>query len=308
MDRSRLDASLLIALDALLSEQSVTRAAEQLHTSPASMSRTLGRLRRTLGDPLLVRAGHRMVPTPRARAMQAEVAEVVRQCVHLLTPGKGIDPATLRATFTVQAADLILAGLAPGLLELASTEAPQVSIRFAPETLEGSPALRDGITDLQVGVLDHVDPETVTEDLLALVMTAVMRRGHPLASGELTPARFADASHVAVSRLGRFAGPVDSELAKLGLRRRIVAVLPSHLAAMTLAARTDLVCLVPVEQAGYSPAPLRELTASIALLTAAIPVPAPRVAIGMAWHPRNAADGGHAWLRSAVRRSLHVFT
>jgi DNA-binding transcriptional LysR family regulator len=110
-----LDANLAIALDALLTEQSVTRAAERLRTSPAAMSRTLARLRRTLQDPLLVRAGQAMVPPPRALALRDEAAAVVRRLGTLLSPAGDTDPAGLRRTFTLQAADLVGAALAPGV-------------------------------------------------------------------------------------------------------------------------------------------------------------------------------------------------
>lgn len=295
-----IDANLLVALDALLAEQSVTRAAERLHTSPAAMSRTLGRLRRLLDDPLLVRAGQAMVPTPRAEGLREEVAAVVRRCAALLGPGEDADPATLHRTFSVQAADLLCAGLAPGLLDLAAREAPGVSLRFRAEELEGGPALRDGQIDLEVGALDHIDPETQAEELVRLRMVAGVRTGHPLTEGQLTPARFAATGHVAVSRRGRFTGPADAALAERDLRRRVVAVLPSHLAAMVLAARSDLVCLVPAGR----PGPLVELAATLGLRLLEVPLPLPPVVIGMAWHPRHAADGGHGWLRSAVRRVL----
>jgi DNA-binding transcriptional LysR family regulator len=294
-----LDANLLVALDALLAEHSVTRAAERLRTSPAAMSRTLARLRRLLGDPLLVRAGQAMVPTPRAEAMRDEVAAVVRRCGALLSPGEDVDPLTLRRTFTVQAADVVAAALAPGLLDLAAAEAPGVSVRFRAEELEDGPALRDGQVDLEVGALDHADPETRTEPLVALRMAAGVRAGHPLTEGRLTPARFAAASHVVVSRRGRFTGPADAALAEADLRRRVVAVLPSHLAAMTLAARTDLVCLVP-----GGTGPMTDAARALGLRLLEVPLALPPVVIGMAWHPRNSADGGHSWLRSAVRRPL----
>lgn len=306
MSRPAVDANLLVALDALLAEQSVTRAAERLHTSPAAMSRTLGRLRRLLADPLLVRAGQAMVPTPRAEALRAEVAAVVRRCGALLSPGADVDPAALQRTFSVQAADLVSAGLAPALLDLAAKQAPGVSVRFRAEELEAGPALRDGQIDLEVGALDHVDPETRTERLVTLRMVAGVRAGHPLTEGRLTPARFAAAQHVVVSRRGRFAGPADAALAERDLRRRVVAVLPSHLAAMALAARTDLVCLVPAGLPGADLGPLAELAMSLGLRLVEIPLPLPPLVIGMAWHPRHAADGGHAWLRSAVRRVLRV--
>ncbi|MGK4908152.1 LysR family transcriptional regulator [Streptomyces albus] len=301
---SVIDANLAVALDALLAEQSVTRAAARLHTSPAAMSRTLARLRRILQDPLLVRAGQTMVPTPRARALRDEAAEVVRRLGELLAPGTGVDPAALRTTFTLQAADVVGAALAPGLLALARQEAPGVSLRFRAEELEAGPALRDGRVDMEVGVIEHVDPETHVEELVTLRMVAAVRSGHPLTEGPLTPARLAAAEHVTVSRRGRFTGPLDTALAEHGLRRRVAAVLPSHLAAMSLAAHSDIVCLVPAGPGGAAAPPLTDPATGAGLRLLEIPLPLPSVTIGMAWHPRHAADGAHHWLRGAVRRTL----
>ncbi|MCX4725900.1 LysR family transcriptional regulator [Streptomyces sp. NPDC090052] len=299
-----IDANLAVALDALLAEQSVTRAAARLHTSPAAMSRTLARLRRTLQDPLLVRAGQVMVPTPRAQALREEVAAVVRHLGALLAPGTGAELATLRATLTLQAADLVGAALAPELLRLAREDAPGISLRFRAEELEAGPALRDGRIDLEIGSIDHVDPETHVEELVALRMAAAVRPGHPLTEKSLTPARLAAAEHVTVSRRGRFTGPLDTALAEHNLRRRVTAVLPSHLAAMTLAARSDVVCLVPTALPGAAPSPLTDAATTLGLRLLDIPLPLPPLAIGMAWHPRHAADGAHHWLRDAVRRTL----
>ncbi|MFB7652671.1 MULTISPECIES: LysR family transcriptional regulator [unclassified Streptomyces] len=301
-----IDANLVVALDALLAEQSVTRAAARMHTSPAAMSRTLARLRRVLQDPLLVRAGQAMVPTPRALALRDEAATVVRRVGALLTPATGVDPAALRGTFTLQAADLVGAALAAGLLERAGQEAPGVSLRFRAEELEAGPALRDGRIDLEVGAIDHADPETHVEELVTLRMTAAVRPGHPLTDGPLTPQRFAAAEHVAVSRRGRFTGPVDTALAEHGLSRRVAVVLPGHLAAMTLAARSDAVALVPAAAPGAAPSPLTEQAAVLGLRLLDIPLALPPVTIGMAWHPRHTSDGAHHWLRGAVRRVLRV--
>src|SRR3954447_22931062 len=176
---SKLDANLAVALDALLSEQSVTRAAARLHTSPAAMSRTLARLRRVLQDPLLVRAGQALVPTPRAEVLRGEAAEVVCQLEALLAPSGGTDLAELRRTFTIQAADLVGAALAPGLLDLAERTAPGVSLRVLAEEWESGPGLREGQVDLEVGAIDHVDPETRVEALVTLRMAAGVRAGHP---------------------------------------------------------------------------------------------------------------------------------
>ncbi|WP_371790292.1 LysR family transcriptional regulator [Streptomyces sp. NBC_01471] len=302
-----IDANLAVALDALLAEQSVTRAAARLHTSPAAMSRTLARLRRVLQDPLLVRAGQTMVPTPRAQALRDEAAAVVRSLGALLAPGTGVDPAVLRGTFTVQAADLVGAALAPGLLRLARQEAPGVSLRFLAEELEAGQALRDGRIDLEVGSIDHVDPETRVEELVTLRMAAAVRPGHPLTEGAaLTPDRLAAAEHVVVSRRGRFSGPLDTALAERNLRRRVSVVLPSHMTAMALAARSDVVCLVPTALPGGARSPLTDVATTLGLVLLDIPLPLPPLTVGIAWHPRQAADGGHHWLRDAVRRTLRA--
>ncbi|MFI6166294.1 LysR family transcriptional regulator [Nocardia sp. NPDC051052] len=299
-----MDANLALALDALLAEHSVTRAAERLHTSPAAMSRTLARLRRILQDPLLVRAGQTMVPTPRAEALRDEAAAVVRSLGALLSPGAGVDPAELTSTFTLEAADLVGAALVPRLLQLAQQEAPGVSFRLRAEELEAGSALRDGRIDLEIGSIDHVDPETRVEELASLRMVAAVRRGHPLTEQPLTPARFAAAQHVAVSRRGRFTGPLDTALAEHNLRRRVSIVLPSHLAAMTLAARSDFVCLVPAALPGAAPSPLTDDATALGLHLLDIPLALPPLTMSMAWHPRHTADGAHHWLRNAVRRAL----
>ncbi|HEX6346225.1 LysR family transcriptional regulator [Umezawaea sp.] len=301
---SKLDANLAVALDALLTEQSVTRAAARLHTSPAAMSRTLARLRRLLQDPLLVRAGQTMVPTPRAQVLRGEAAAVVRDLAALLTPSGRVDPAALRRTFTVQASDVVGAALAPGLLGLARRRAPGVSLRVLSEEWEAGPALREGLVDLEIGIIDHVDPETRVEELVTLRMAAGVRAAHPLAEGPLTPAGLAAAQHVAVSRRGRFTGPLDTALAGVGLRRRIGVVLSGHLGAMALAAVEDVVCLVPTALPGEPPSPLSDAAHSLGLRLLDIPLPLPPLTIGMAWHPRHTADGAHRWLRDAVRRVL----
>ncbi len=301
-----IDANLAIALDALLTEHSVTRAAARLHTSPAAMSRTLARLRRILQDPLLVRAGQAMVPTPRAQSLRDEAAAVVRSLGALLSPGAGVDPAGLRSTFTLQAADLVGAALAPGLLRLAQQEAPGVSFRLRAEELEAGTALRDGRIDLEIGSIDHVDPETQVEELVSLRMMAAVRPGHPLTERPLTPARLAAAQHVAVSRRGRFTGPLDTALAEQNLHRLVSVVLPSHLAAMTLATRSDIVCLVPAAPPGAAPSPLTDGATALGLHLLDIPLALPPLIIGMAWHPRHTADGAHHWLRDAVRRTLRA--
>ncbi|MFJ8588521.1 LysR family transcriptional regulator [Streptomyces sp. NPDC093595] len=292
-----LDLNLLVALDALLAEESVTGAAARLHVSAPAMSRTLGRIRAALGDPVLVRAGRHLVPTPRAVELRPRVSAVVRQARGLLAPAPAADPAAMVRAFAVQSSDLLLAGFAARLITAVAREAPGVTLRFLPESLEGTPALRDGRLDLELGVIGHPDPETLVEPLGEVRLLAAVRADHPLATGrtKVSARAFAAAGHIGVSRQGRVRGPVDEALAARGLRRRVVAVVPGWTAALHLCRGTDLVCLAPAGTA-----------AAFGLHTFEVPLDLPPLALGMAWHPRNDADPAHSWLRDRVRTTWNA--
>ncbi|MEU4892425.1 LysR family transcriptional regulator [Streptomyces sp. NPDC044780] len=292
-----MDLNLLRALDALLQENSVTRAAERLGTSPAAASRTLARLRRAVGDPLLVRAGQQMVPTPRALELREEVSALLRGCDNVLRPGAGFEAVHLQRTFTVQAADLLLVGLAGALTDRIHTEAPQVDVVFLPEAVEGGPALRQGLVDVELGVLGHLDPEIRTQQLTRTRMVGIARSGHPLFDGRIDARRFAAAAHIGISRHGKRLGPIDEALAEHGLRRRVAVVVPSHTSAMMLARSTDLVALTLADW-------LPDTTSALGLRTFPIPLDTAHIDIGMAWHPRNSADPAHRWFRDHLAAAV----
>lgn len=293
-----MDLNLLRALDALLQENSVTRAAERLGTSPAAVSRMLARLRRAVEDPLLVRAGQGLVPTPRALELREEVGALLRGCDSVLRPGAGFDPVHLDRTFTVQAGELMLVRVAGALAERMRAEAPRVDVVFLPETLEGGPALRQGLVDVELGVLGHLDPEVRTRRLLTAPLVGLARSGHPLFDGRrITARRFAAADHIGVSRRGKRLGPIDTALAGLGLRRRVAVVVPSHTGAMLLTRDSDLITLVPADW-------LPDTIAALGLRTFPIPLELAPLELGMAWHPRNSADPGHRWFREHVAAAV----
>ncbi|MFJ9813879.1 LysR family transcriptional regulator [Streptomyces sp. NPDC101151] len=289
-----LDLNLLVALDVLLEEQSVQGAARRLHLSEPAMSRTLGRIRKALGDPVLVRAGRRMVPTPHALAVRAEVSAVVERARALFRPGRDADPGTVERTFTILGHDTVAASHGPALFARAAREAPGIRIRFLTESHVDAPFLREGTADLEVGVIDTVAPEVRVEALAEDRMVGVVRARHPLLEGEMTPDRFAtEAAHITVSRRGRLYGPVDGALAELGLRRRVVGSVGTFPASLFVIRDTDLVGMI-----GSMAEPL---VSALGLATFPVPVPLPPLRLGLAWHPRHEADPAHAWLRTCVR-------
>ncbi|GGR71496.1 LysR family transcriptional regulator [Streptomyces aureoverticillatus] len=292
-DGAGLDLNLLLALDVLLDERSVRGAARRLHLSEPAMSRTLGRVRKALGDPVLVRAGRHMVPTPYALAVQAEVSAVVERARAVFAGPGAQDLRALSRTLTLVGNDALAAAYAPALFARVAAEAPGIRLRFLSESHLDAPVLREGVADLEVGVIDTVAPEVRVEHLFDDAMVGVVRPGHPLLQGELTPERFAAADHLTVSRKGRMAGPVDAALAELGLRRRVVGNVGTYPSGLFILLRTDLV--------GLTMAWARPLTDPLGLVTFPVPLELPPLRIGMAWHPRHDADPAHAWLRGCVR-------
>ncbi|GAA1967947.1 LysR family transcriptional regulator [Amycolatopsis minnesotensis] len=289
-----IDLNLLVALDALLEEGSVTGAAERLRTSTPTMSRTLSRLRRAFNDPILVRAGRTMVLTPRAVAIRDQVRAVVEQAERVFADGAELDLATLRQTFTVEANELVLATVAQPLLAAVRARAPHVVLRFLAAPPENLLWLQDGIADLAVGVVHSIGAETRREVLLEDRLVGIVRSGHPLTRGRLTPKRFAAAQHLSLSRQGKLAGPVDDALAEHGLRRQVVSAVASWSAATRMVAYSDLVGLAP-EKLG------KGAVSELDLRTFRVPLALPAVVISQAWHVRYEADPAHAWLRRTVR-------
>ncbi|WP_369213043.1 LysR family transcriptional regulator [Streptomyces flavofungini] len=291
-----LDLNLLLALDVLLEEQSVSGAAHRLHLSEPAMSRTLGRIRKALGDPVLVRAGRRMVPTPHALAVQAEVSAVVERARALFAGPGAADLRTVTRTLTILSHDAVAAAYGPALFARAAKEAPGVRLRFLGESHIDAPMLRQGTADLELGGIDAPPPEAHVEHLHDDRMFGVARAGNPLLEGELTVRRFAAADHVTVSRRGRLSGPLDAALAERGLRRRVVGSVGTFTSSLFLLLSTDLVGLGTLWS--------RPLTDTLGLVTFEIPLELPPLPLGMAWHPRHDADPAHAWLRDCVRELM----
>ncbi len=290
-----LDLNLLPALDALLSEGSVTGAARRLGLSPSAMSRTLARLRSATGDPLLVRAGRGLVPTPRAVALRDRVHELAHEARAVLSPQTDrLDLATLERTFTIRANEGFVGLFSAPLVAAVIEAAPGVRLRFAPKPVKDASPLREGQIDLEIGVLGAFAPEVRTHFLFRDRFLGAVRDQHPLLTEVVTPERYAACRHVGVSRRGSFTGPVDDALAAFGLKRRIVAVVPGFPDAMRIARQSDLVALLP----RWCLASADPLAAGLASFE--LPVPTPEIMISAMWHPRMDADPAHRWLRNTL--------
>ncbi|WP_025130737.1 LysR family transcriptional regulator [Pseudomonas sp. PH1b] len=286
------DLNLLLTLDVLLSEGSVARAAERLQLSPSAMSRALARLRQVTGDPLLVRAGRGLVPTPRALELRQRVGTVLENAQALLRPAEQIDLKHLVRTFTLRSRDGFVENFGPALIRRLRTEAPQVRVHFVNKLNRDSTPLREASVDLETAVVDeHTSPELRTRALYRDRMIGVVRAGHPLSRGKITAKRYAAGQHILISRQGQGPGRIDEALSALGLERQIVAQVGGFSAALALARGSDLIATLPERHT----ASLRDGLHSFSLPLAPL-----EMTISMLWHPRMEADPAHRWLRSCV--------
>ncbi|HWT08903.1 MAG TPA: LysR family transcriptional regulator [Roseomonas sp.] len=290
---SRPDLNQLVTLDALLSEGSVARAARRLRLSPSAMSRALARLREATGDPLLVRAGRALVPTPRALELRERVGPLVEAAEAVLRPVQRLDPGRITRDFTLRTSDGFVENFGPALIARVGAEAPQARLRFVPKPDRESAGLRDGSVDLETGVVGRSQgPEVRAQALFEDRFIGVARDGHRLAAGRITPARYAAERHVRVARRDLEADAIDDALASRGLQRVVATIVGGFATALVLARQSDLVASVPERHTGR----LRD-----GLFSFALPVPVPPITVAMLWHPRMDADPAHRWLRGCVR-------
>lgn len=267
------DLNLLTALDALLAEGSVAGAARRLGLSASAMSRTLARLRAATADPLLVRAGRGMVPTPHAVELRERVHDLNQSAHAVLRPvAAGLDFATLKRRFTIRSNEGFVEIFAAPLVAAVTALAPNVRLRFAPKPDKDVRALREGLVDLEIGVIGESGPEVRLQALFRDHFVGVVRGGHPLLEdGKITAGQYAACGHVVASRRGLANGPVDKALAELKLARAIVAVVPGFRAAVAIASASDLVALVTnsfftqFRRAGRIPAPQNSRVSSCRL-------------------------------------------
>jgi len=286
------DLNLLITLDVLLTEGNVTRAAKRLHLSPSAMSRALARLRETTGDPLLVRAGRGLVPTPRAIELRAQVSQLAQETLSVLRPATAPDLQRTVRTFTLRTSEGFAENFGPALIERTSSEAPGVRLRFVQKLDKDSIHLREGTVDLETGVVaSAMGPEVRTQSLFRDRFVGVVRSGHFLSQGKITSKMYASAKHIGIARQGLEMGPIDEAISAIGLQRSIATIVGGFSTAVALARATDLAASVPERHTGNLRAGMHTFT---------LPFATPEFTVSLLWHPRFQADPAHQWLRNIV--------
>lgn len=287
-----LDLNLLVHLDALLAEAHVTRAAQRVGLTQSAMSRSLARLRDALGDPLLVRGGAGLVPTPRAQALTVPLRQHLGAIDALLGDAPAFAPSTARRAFTILMADYG-ALLLPPLLARLRAEAPGIDVFVLPSIERTGPDLERLEVDLAIGPRLPSSAAIVWRRLYHEDFVVIARRGHPALRRGLDQRTFLALGHVSISPSGRPGSPVDDLLARKGLARRVALRVPSFLVAPMVVASSDLIGLLPRSMADHA-----AKTLPLAIYKA--PLPFGGVTMELSWHERQRHDPGHAWFRALV--------
>ncbi|MFC4915502.1 MULTISPECIES: LysR family transcriptional regulator [Bradyrhizobium] len=294
MDIKKVDLNLLVALDALLAEPNVTRAARRLGLSQPALSAQLARLRDLFGDPLFLPAQRGLTPTARAMELQAPVRQALDQVQGVLARGRGFDPATADVTVALACSDYVqVAIITPLVLDL-RVSAPK--LKLAIRQLDGSllgQQMVSGVVDLAVMTPATAPAALRTRRLFHERYVTIARRQHPTVKGRLTLDDFVALEHVMVSpRGGGFDGPVDTALGKLGRKRSIAVSTASFLFVPDLVARSDLIATVPERLVRGRAERLQVLEPPLAV---------DGFTIGLVWHERTEQHPAHRWIRQRLR-------
>jgi DNA-binding transcriptional LysR family regulator len=297
---SQLDLNLLVVLEAVLTERSVARAARRLHVTPSAISNSLARLRHALGDPLVVRSGRGVVPTPRASTLVPALSRALGEIDRAIRSDV-FDPASTTGQFTLAIADAGQIVQVPRLASSFARTMPQAKLRVVGiDTLLSSGGLAGTEVDVALAALEEKTPGVHTEPLYEEYSVLVARRGHALAGDAISKRQLGSLRHVDVQIApGRGYRQLAATYAHLRVPRDVALVVPSFVAAAAIVAETDFVATLPesfVRRHGEAFG-IRVLLPSAPRVT---------VAIKLAWHERTEHDPAMRAFRQLVASSVQT--
>jgi DNA-binding transcriptional LysR family regulator len=293
---SSIDLNLLLVLASLLETGSVKEAAAKLSLSPSATSHALARLRDTLGDPILVRAGRSMVLTDRAEALAPRVRRIVEEAEAVFRQGEGFEPRELRRSFRILAHDYGEIMVVDPVSRALAREAPGVNLYALSTPREGIlEPLRNGEADFAIGATRSLPSELTTTTLFRDSFVCLLREGHPALGARWTKRRFASLEHVLIAPRGVPWGVVDEMLAEEGLERRVARTVASFLVAPRLLVGTDYVLTIARRMAD-------RLAPDLGLVMKKPPIAPEGFDVSLAWHRRHEDDAEHRWLRELIAR------
>jgi DNA-binding transcriptional LysR family regulator len=291
---NKLDLNLLVALDAMLELQSISRAAERLHMSQSSMSNALARLREYFEDELLVQVGRKMELTARADSLREAVHDVLLRVDTTITAQPRFDPAQSDREFRISLSDYTMTTLMPHLLALAGAQSKTVRFQLLPQVGQPELALERGEADLLVVPKAYCSPDHPLETLFDEHFNCAIWRDSRLAATELTFDVYVGSGHVVMQPPGDARPAFESWfMQRFGVARRVDVTTFSFVAAPGLVVGTDRIATVHSRLA-------RQTALGLPIVLRPLPLPMPPMQQAMQWHKYRSTDPGLLWLRGLM--------
>jgi len=297
VDIAALDLNLLVVLEALLVERHVTRAGRRVHMGQPAMSRALARLRELFDDPLLVRVGQHMRPTPYAETLLGPLQRLLADVQDLVAPPR-FDPARATGRIRLAAPDIVTYMVGPALLRRIADEAPNLDLEIVEWSSAWHEHLASGAVDLTFGQASS-EPGIYSHVLIRNTWACVLRRGHPILRKRWTLDAYLDLSHLLIGFTSHGGGHVDAALALLGRKRRVALRMPYVVLSPLIIAETDLVLTTARWLA-------EKLARTAELVIKRPPVELEPVDLPMIWHERTHRDPRQRWLRNTLQALAHA--
>ena len=294
--------SMLIVFDAIMTEGSITRAADNLSMSQPAVSNTVAKMRTLWNDEIFIKQGRNIQPTLFATNLWTKIQNPLHELSNAMDPVI-FNPTTSTRTFHVGAADLLIELAWADLRKIIENEAPGINIYAHPYTISnGMKMLEDSEVDIAIGVPGLMSHESInTEFLYHSQFICIMRKGHPLEGQPMTLDTFVNAEHLLVSLSGDPYGHTDIALNKHGLKRRVAMTVNHFSAIIPLLIETDLISVVP------SHAVIKGLKDGL-ISAHKLPIEIEPISITIFWHKRKQVDPGLIWLRRKIRTIIELRT
>jgi DNA-binding transcriptional LysR family regulator len=293
MELRDIDLNLLVLLDALLQESSVTRAAARLGMSAPAMSHALRRVRAQLGDPVLVRAGRGMVLSARGELLKPRVRALTEALCLVMSPATDLDPSRFTRHFKIRVESGTLALLGPAFDAAVRTAAPNVTLEFVPDGDDTSLALSDGHIDAAIGDWPDLHSDLCRKHLYDDPAVCALRASHPTPGDRLSLTRFAALEHLKIAPHSRLEPQIDALLTARDHTRSARRIAPDVPTALMLLSMGDCVLTLSERLA-------RHMAPRLGLKLLKHPLPLPSASVALYWHPRLDGDPAQLWLRETL--------
>lgn len=292
------DLNLLVVFDAIMTEGSITRAADRLAMTQPAVSNAVSRMRTAWRDDLFVKNGRNIQPTQRAIALWQQVQDPLKTLDQAIAPG-GFDPATSTRTFRISGADGVIDLVWPTLRQLIEAEAPGIAIHAVPyNIINGETLLENAEVDIVLAVQGMLTGDSLnSQHLYDSTYRCVMRKGHDLARPDLELEEFARADHLLVSLSGDTVGFTDRVLAQHGLKRRIAMTVNHFHGVAAILEASNLIAVVPTLA-------VEDAISGCRLAVTRPPVQLDDSRLFAFWHRRQDRDEGVSWLVAQLNRLL----